>query len=414
MIARRAAILVLVIVLLLVLQRQVRGPIRTWYANTFFTRVTLDVATETPDHILLTWHDDPATTQAINWRTATGVTEAWVEYRLAGEASDPVRVDAAFSVLEDHLLKNDPEVHRFTAAIEELTPSTRYEYRVVTANGTASPWHTFQTGPAEAAPFSFIYFGDAQLGLDFWGDLVQAAWGAHPETDFMLIAGDLVNEGRWRNEWDEFFRGGEGVFDHIPLMPCIGNHDVDPRNRATNYLLSFHLPENGPPTIEPQRAYHFTYGNALFVILDSMSDPRDQSAWLDEVLAASDATWKFVMFHHPVYSSSHRRDNPVIRREWAPIFERHGVDFALQGHDHAYLRTEPLRDGAPAEDGVIYVISVAGTKYYSTQRVYDFETVAFPDTSTYQSISIETNPDRLVYRAFEIDGTLRDEVIIEK
>jgi len=202
----------------------------------------------------------------------------------------------------------------------------------------------------------------------------------------------------------------------VPFMPCIGNHDVDPALRATNYLMTFNLPENGPEGMEPQRAYHFEYGDALFVILDSMLPPQDQSAWLDEVLAASDHTWKIAMFHHPVHSSSDRRDNPVIRREWAPILEGRGVDLALQGHDHAYLRTHPVRDGAVAEDGdgTIYVISVAGSKYYRSQHDHDFTAVSFTETSTYQVIDVETDPDRLVFRAYDLEGELLDEFTLEK
>ena len=33
---------------------------------------------------------------------------------------------------------------------------------------------------------------------------------------------------------------------------------------------------------------------------------------------------------------------------------------------------------------------------------------------TYQTIDITTNPDRLTYRAYDKDGALKDELIIEK
>ncbi len=90
---------------------------------------------------------------------------------------------------------------------------------------------------------------------------------------------------------------------------------------------------------------------------------RIQAEWLDAVLTASHASWKFVMFHHPVYASHISRDNPNLRREWVPIFDKHHVDLVLQGHDHAYLRTYPMRGHQPqatARDGTIYVVSVVG------------------------------------------------------
>jgi len=86
----------------------------------------------------------------------------------------------------------------------------------------------------------------------------------------------------------------------------------------------FALPRNGPAAIEPGLVYHFETGSAFFAALDStlaVSDPRVarlQAEWLDAVLSGSRAHWKFVMFHHPVYPSHPSRDNPELRRAWAP------------------------------------------------------------------------------------------------
>jgi hypothetical protein len=38
-----------------------------------------------------------------------------------------------------------------------------------------------------------------------------------------------------------------------------------------------------------------------------------------------------------------------------PLFERHGVRLAFENHDHAYKRTHPLRGGARAPDGIVYL-----------------------------------------------------------
>jgi hypothetical protein len=89
----------------------------------------------------------------------------------------------------------------------------------------------------------------------------------------------------------------------------------------------------------------------------------------------------------------------------------------FQGHDHAYLRTHPMKAekivGLPAE-GTIYVVADAGTKYYK-QEQHDYTDIGFTNVSTYQVINIDTDcGDKLTYRAYDADGKVRDEVSIDK
>ena len=55
--------------------------------------------------------------------------------------------------------------------------------------------------------------GDAQNGLDRWGVLLHNAYRARPDAAFYLMAGDLVNRGAERWDWDSFFENSKGVFD---------------------------------------------------------------------------------------------------------------------------------------------------------------------------------------------------------
>lgn len=387
-----------------------------WYIDAHLVRTTPFPASTSPDQICLTWSKDPRTTQTIQWRTSTAVGDGSVEWRCKDSAEVKV-AQALRSVVEDKMLKNDPLIHRFTAVLEGLSPASTYDYRVGSAtSGQWSGWYTFTTAPDGPANFSFIYQGDPQLGLEYWGKLIHKAQEAHTTAAFHVIAGDLVNSGSWRNEWDRFFESGRGVFDARPIVPVLGNHDYDKKASPYLYLESFALGENGPKGIPAECAYSIEYGNALFVILDSNDELSDQTPWLEEQLAKTKATWKFAVYHHPAYSSAPNRDNKYVRKTWGALFDKHHVDMALQGHDHAYLRTYPMRNGKPvasAKDGTYYVVSVSGTKYYE-QLQHDYAEVAFDKVSTYQTIDITTNPDKLVYRCIDFDGKVRDEVVIEK
>lgn len=404
---------VIALILGYVLYDQFKGDVVGFYVDNYMPRPTDTPSAEMPDQITLTWSDDPMTTQTVQWRTIPTVTEGWVEF--GPESADPARVEATRTVIADKLVENDPENSRFAATMVGLDAGTDYRYRV--GGGEAwSEWENFKTAPAATEDFSFVYLGDAQQGMDAFGETLAGAYADAPDAAFTIIAGDLVNSGSYRSEWDEFFAYADPWFARRPLIPALGNHDYDP-DAPYMYLDLFTLPENGPSDFPPERAYSFRYGNALLIVLDSNINIEDQVDWLDETLAANeDATWKFAIYHHPAYASRRSRDNREVRELWGGLFDKHHLDMALQGHDHAYLRTFPMRGGEQvdtAKDGTYYVVSVAGSKYYE-QESRDYTEVGFEDTSTYQIIEIETNPDRLVYRAVDLDGKERDRIVIEK
>lgn len=364
------------------------------------------------DQVVLTWAGDPATTQSIQWRTATGSARTRLRYAADGAAGWTV-VDAVGVELATPDVANDPRVMRHTVALDGLEPATTYRYAI----GDGATWgeeRRFSTAPDRPRPFSFIYMGDAQVGLDTWGTLVRRARAEHVDAAFYVMAGDLVNWGERRDDWDLLFHNAAGVYDSRPLVPAIGNHEVD-QGRAALYVDQLDLPENGPEGIEPERVYSMEYGDAQFVVLDSNLPPEPQVEWLDRTLGASDATWKFVVFHHPLYSSRPGdRGQPELKAAWAPLFEKHGVDLVLQGDDHAYLRTFPMKGDrvvdSPAE-GPVYIHAVSGTKMYK-QADAPYIARRFTDIATYQVIDIDGG--RLEYTSYDAQGRVMDAFTIEK
>lgn len=374
-----------------------------------------------PDQILLTWEADPRTTQTVTWRTDTTVSQAFLAFQLKDDdrafATDKPMVKKAITTrMITRDIVNDKIINRHSVTLSDLAPNMTYIYSV--GDSIFNNWsevYEFETAPDRAESFSFMYIGDPQNGLDQWGMLMQNACNLRPEIAFVLVAGDLVNRGAKRDDWDEFFDNASVFAVSKPLVPVIGNHDCQ-GGHPTLYLQLFHLPTNGPENLEPERAYSFEYGNALFIILDSVRDPMKQADWLDKQLAESNATWKFVSFHYPIYSSSPNRDHRDIRDAWVPIFDKHHVDMVLQGHDHAYLRTYPMKENQvvdSSQDGTIYVVSVSGTKMYP-QGDFDYIEKGFTKTATFQILDIQVTEKRLVYRSYDQDGNIKDEFFIEK
>jgi acid phosphatase type 7 len=386
-------------------------------------RWTAHPALSTPDQIILTWSDDPRTTQTIQWRTSDRVRQGVVRYAKKSEINPPnpnsprpSEMAAKTESIFTKFIVNDQVNRHHTAVLTNLEPGTTYMYTV--GDGTSRNWSPpseFTTAPSGPAPFSFVYMGDAQNGLYRWGTLLKNAYRSRPDAAFYIMAGDLINRGADRDDWDDLLYNSQGVYNRRPLVPAIGNHECQ-AGRPELYLRLFDLPKNGPPNIEKERAYSFEYSNALFVVLDSNLEAASQTSWLEQQLANTKATWKFVIYHHPAYSSAVDRDNPDIRKLWASIFDKYHVDLALQGHDHSYLRTYPMKGEkrvASAAQGTIYIVSVSGTKMYDQDK-RDYTEFGMTNVATYQVLDIQIVGNRLIYRAHDIDGKLRDTFIIEK
>lgn len=375
-----------------------------------------------PDHVILTWSEDPRTSQTIQWRTNTEAEDGVVLFR---EKDGPSQTDgpvwrmaaAERFVMEDRLLMNDRYIHRFTATLRGLQPDTVYVYKVgSTGTGVWSEESEFKTGPAGPGPFAFVYFGDTHRSPE-WGKLLDAAFERHPETAFYTIAGDLVSTGLYRDDWDHLFAYSWPVFKQRPVMPSIGNHDDQDGLGCWMYLEMFGLPKNGPAPLEPERAYSFRYGNALILVLDATSEVSDQTEWLRDQLASTDAAWKFAVFHFPPYclNPSFDEDYVEIRTVWGALFDEYHVDMVFTGHVHHYMRTYPIRAGQRVEspaDGTIYVTSVAIPGRGRTPEKPAHAAAAFVGDATYQLIEVDEN--RLKYTAFDLSGAVRDELVIER
>ncbi|MBI5091617.1 MAG: metallophosphoesterase family protein [Candidatus Hydrogenedentes bacterium] len=397
-----------------VLLQTIRGRAREAHLIGAFRRTPYP-SSDKADQVVLTWSDEPRTTQTIQWRTNTTVDAGIVRYReknVTGAAWIEAAADK--TKIEDRLLANDRYIHHFTATLTGLKPATAYEYTVgPAADVQRTAPSEFITAPEGPAPFTFVWMSDTHNAPESAKTLASIL-ERDPKTAFLTISGDLVGTGQYRDDWDKLIGQSSEFFRQRPLAPSMGNHDTIDGLGAGMYLGLFGLPTNGAKKVEPERSYSFRYGNALFLVLDATAVVEDQTAWLEEQLARTDATWKFAIFHFPPYAPDD--DYPDIRREWCALFDKYHVDFVLAGHVHYYERTYPLKDGkrvnAPA-DGTVYLITVAVKGRPRRERKPDYaEVVDFSGTPLYQVFTIDGN--RLVTRSCDQEGKVRDELVVQK
>ena len=65
------------------------------------------------------------------------------------------------------------------------------------------------------------------------------------------------------------------------------------------------------------------------------------------------------------------------------------------------------------KEGTVYIVSVSGVKHYEQDKK-DYTEFGMTNVSTYQVLDIQVSGDRLVYRAYDTEGKLRDQLVIEK
>jgi len=342
--------------------------------------------------------------------------------------------------------------------LQDLLPDTRYYYRTryrVAGSGSflSGSEHSFHTQRPAGSTFTFTVESDEHMydkkGVRSLYQVCLANQAAdHP--DFMLSLGDTYGDDHHAGQMtsamsDSLHRAYRTYFGSIchsvPFYFCLGNHEGEfdyyltktpPDNIAVYGTLwrKFYYPGPYPNNFysgntdlepfgmgNPENYYAWTWGDALFVVLDvyryqcdTSAKPRNwnwtigfpQYTWLKSTLENSSAKYKFVFAHHtrgqgrggistaPYYEwGGYEADGatytfPANRPGWGKpihkLFVDNGVTIFFQGHDHLFAH-EVL-------DGVIY------------------QEVPMPSDSTYE-IGMLANADAYVSDRFDGSGHIR-------
>ena len=373
-----------------------------------------------PTRVILTPTATPAVSQSFSWLAGEAQhTTGQVEIGLA--AGGDTRVIDAQPVGQ----VNGNAKEHFSATVAELSPGTAYRYRVGVPEAM-SDWYSFTTETPGATDFQFVYYGDAQIGLDTtWPEVVRQAEAQAPRSIGSVHAGDLINTGSNDTEWLNWFAGMERSATSTNVMAAPGNHEYSGDKTLASWKAHFEYPLNQPSTdtigelatravgdsdvarqyaayfehwadFAAETVYYTDYQDVRFITLNATRDTtflkpsalpgctgaecpstrvqalwtEYQAAWLDFVLKDSPSKWNVVTFHQPVYSTSKGRDEAVLREHWVPVFEANNIDLVLMGHDHTYARGYNNSDttaDAGITTGPVYAVSNSGAKHYTLE-----------------------------------------------
>ncbi len=337
------------------------------YAQCVFGNASIEVPkfaerpTFEPTALFLTWQRDPTTTMTVQWvgSEADGAKRpVWYTKKGSQKWRNKGYSNRRFPLSDDWILR---------AELTGLEPDTDYAFRI----GTDSAEQYFRTMPAkDTNPIQFASGGDCGVGEHARQTNKLAA---KQSPGFVILGGDLAYEnGDDPKRFLEFLKNYSSDLrdDHrrlIPLVACLGNHDVVRRYGQTRKEAPFFysvfdglFPDTGYAALDFGQ-----YMSLVFLDTNHTSPIGGaQTDWLARTLKErQDCPNVFVVNHVPAYPSVrafYGTDGGLgtgeeNRRHWSPLFERYNVDAVFEHHDHTYKRTHPLLDGRPNEKGVLYL-----------------------------------------------------------
>ena len=358
-----------------------------------------------------------------------------VEHDTVKKASDKVGTVFTKAATECSFKEAKTDYLQYQVQLQGLQPNSIYEFRIVTAKSKGT-WHSIKTDNDKG--FTALIFPDSQSSdYSGWQQLARAAQQRHKDSELYINMGDLVDNGQDGSQWRAWLGSVEPFSADTAFAPVIGNHEAYSLDWQMTppkaYINLFAVPENGLPEYKRQ-FYSFDYGPVHFTVLDTNFheaqgwQPQlltDELRWLEQDLANSKARWKIVLQHRDIfmYAFSKESGRPEratffldFSRQLMPLYEKYKVDVVLSAHLHTYRRRLPLRNFAPAADGITYILTgVAGNvRYPKLWGDFAWDAARAPQPETANYMTLEVSQEKLLFRAFLPDGKRFDEIEIKK
>lgn len=204
-----------------------------------------------------------------------------------------------------------------------------------------------------SGPYRFIAFGDWGAGTQFQKDVAHQIALQYEKAPFdaaILLGDNFYETGDVKKHGKAYFTDMYQplIQHHVDFIVALGNHDVLMGHQAEQAEF-FGMP-----------GYYYTVHKPQidFFIINTNDFGRNQveQQWLKKELAQSQAPWKIVAGHAPIYSSGEHGYSVSLHNTLEPLLVKYKVDMYLAGHDHDYERFKPI-------NGVQHIVSGGGGAY---------------------------------------------------
>lgn len=268
---------------------------------------------------------------------------------------------------------------------------------------------------------------DINIAVDTfnWNKTLEQAKITAPNASFILSAGDQIDYAGTDSSDGKNVRESEyagftypALLRMLPLATTIGNHE----SKGTDYKYHYNNPnsEDGLGNTNSGSDYYFSYGNVLFISLNSNNrNTVEHRELLKKAVESNpDAKWKVVMFHHDIYGSGQPHsdtDGANLRALFAPLMDEFGIDMCLTGHDHSYARSYLMADGTAIQyddsvainpEGTLYIAagSASGSKFYKLATTKQYYIAERSNTQIPTFSTIDFSDESIVIKTYDYNG----------
>ena len=318
--------------------------------------------------------------------------------------------------------------HQHSYTITDLTPSTKYYYKVEYGDTTVEA--SFYTAPEETATeLKFFMYGDTRTHFDVH-DAISEAMIADYSTDpayqtITICTGDLVEFGAEESSWQNQFFTPEALntqqrLAELPFISCLGNHELYYNNYSNVDMTTALFGKYFPYPFVERRYWSFDYGPVHFTYIDLYPadyDPYDQGlidddqlAWIENDLSTSTKDWKIIVLHEPGWSAGDASsgyahpNNENVQNLLQPLCEQYGVQLVFGGHNHYYAKA--------CKNGLFHLTAAGGgAPLYAPEP--DYPNI-LKTRKVHHYCKAEINDHTLSIEVLTPYGDVVDEISIEK
>ena len=330
-------------------------------------------------------------------------------------------------------VREQPVFDKHGYELFDLHPDREYSYRIVTYNDSTgqeeySDRRSFITAGAKewraAVIGDFHHYSPLQRRVDAAMGMLDVLDSVADGFDWVLSTGDQVAAGGMYNCWDELSE--QPYYVDFMWASVQGNHDqmaLDNSVKTDDFFRDSHFfPYNGYEGQEGV-SYWFRYGDVLFIMLNNEGMKSQESLlpaleWMERVVEQNPSKYVVVVEHHQWIIGQDGTRSQLER--FYRTFDRLGVDLALSGHNHVYLRTHPLRDREPVEpeEGTVYVVTPSSDdsrgrdmKHLKDNR--DLIDIRWSEgENTVGAMIMDVNPERIEMTLYDRYGEVQDSFIV--
>jgi len=209
----------------------------------------------------------------------------------------------------------------------------------------------------------------------------------------------------------------EGISKWGDILPtarfgCVGNHESC--GGCSQAWMNFFGQNSWNSSL--------TYKGVTFISVNTeTSDTSNLDP--DASAAQSRGDWIILTLHRPIYTAagSHTPDEGGIGNSTVPLVDKYNIAMVLQGHNHNYQRSFPMKDGTPTAAGNDYQLNqgtiwiVAGTGGDPNYPINDhpgFNAFELGETGGFVKVDVTAN--RLAGTFVDNSGDTKDTFSISR